>query len=126
MRVAASGKRYWCLKPTADACCVMRKFWQPLAMSRSASRGCRRPRKHAALLCHQPGASFALDFATTLRELAPNLPIVLATTSARDLDARLLAVSGVWEVVHHPLTSAELSSALSRCLATSVAPRLQS
>jgi len=80
----------------------------------------------AALLCHQPGASFALDFATTLRELAPNLPIVLATTSARDLDARLLAVSGVSEVVHHPLTSAELSSALSRCLATAVAPRLLS
>jgi len=29
-------------------------------------------------------------------------------------------------VVHHPLTSAELSGALSRCLATSVAPRLLS
>ena len=64
-----------------------------------------RARFDAALLCHQPGASFALDFATTLRELAPNLPIVLATTSARDLDAQLLAASGVSEVVHHPLTS---------------------
>jgi CheY-like chemotaxis protein len=66
-----------------------------------------RARFDAALLCHQPGASFALDFAATLRELAPNLPIVLATTSARDLDAQLLAESGVSEVVHHPLTSAE-------------------
>jgi CheY-like chemotaxis protein len=75
-----------------------------------------RARFDAVLLCHQPGASFALDFATTLRELAPNLPIVLATTSARDLDAQLLAESGVSEVVHHPLTSAELASALSRCL----------
>jgi signal transduction histidine kinase len=85
-----------------------------------------RARFDAALLCHQPGASIALDFAATLRALAPNLPIVLATTSARDLDAQLLAASGVSEVVHHPLTSAELAGALSRCLAASVARRLQS
>ena len=85
-----------------------------------------RARFDAALVCHQPGASFALDFAATLRELAPNLPIVLATASAGDLDAPLLAASGVSEVVHHPLTSAELASALSRCLANSVAPLLQS
>jgi CheY-like chemotaxis protein len=71
----------------------------------------------AALVCHQPGATFALDFATALRDLAPNLPIILATPSARDLDAPLLAASGVSEVVHHPLTSAELAGALSRCLA---------
>jgi signal transduction histidine kinase len=85
-----------------------------------------RARFDAALLCHQPGASFALDFATTLRELAPNLPIVLATTSARDLDAQLLATSGVSEIVHHPLTSAELSGALSRCLTNPAGPRLLS
>ncbi len=70
-----------------------------------------------ALVCHQPGATFALDFATALRDLAPGLPIILATPSARDLDAPLLAASGVSEVVHHPLTSAELAAALSRCLA---------
>jgi signal transduction histidine kinase len=85
-----------------------------------------RARFDAALLCHQPGASFALDFATTLRELAPNLPIVLATTSARDLDAQLLAVSGVSEVVHHPLTSSELAGALSRCLTSPARPQLLS
>jgi signal transduction histidine kinase/CheY-like chemotaxis protein len=77
----------------------------------------------AALVCHQPGATFALDFATALRDLAPNLPIILATPSARDLDAPLLAASGVSEVVHHPLISAELSGALSRCLAAPVAPQ---
>ena len=85
-----------------------------------------RARFDAALLCHQPGASLALDFATTLRELVPNLPIVLATTSARDLDAQLLATSGVSEVVHHPLTSSELAGALSRCLTSPVRPRLLS
>ena len=63
-----------------------------------------RARFDAALVCHQPGANFALDFATKLRELAPNLPIILATASARDLEAPLLAASGVSEVVHHPLT----------------------
>ncbi len=73
----------------------------------------------AALVCHQPGATVALDFATALRDLAPYLPIILATPSARDLDAPLLAASGVSEVVHHPLTSAELAGALSRCLAAS-------
>jgi len=85
-----------------------------------------RARFDAALLCHQPGANFALDFATTLRELAPNLPIVLATTSARDLDAQLLAASGVSEVVHHPLTSVELAGALSRCLTNPARPQLLS
>jgi signal transduction histidine kinase/CheY-like chemotaxis protein len=85
-----------------------------------------RSRFDAALVCHQSSANFALDFAATLRELAPNLPIILATSSARDLDAPLLAASGVSEVVHHPLTSAELAGALSRCLTNSVAPRLQS
>jgi len=92
--------------------------------SQEAVQACaERARFDAALVCHQPGASFALDFATTLHELAPSLPIVLATTSARDLDAQLLAASGVSEVVHHPLTSAELASALSRCLTNSARPR---
>jgi CheY-like chemotaxis protein len=79
---------------------------------------------HAALVCHQPGANFALDFATTLRELAPELPIILAAPSARDLDAPLLAASGISEVVHHPLTSAELAGVLSRCLAANAARQL--
>ncbi len=85
-----------------------------------------RARFDAALVCHQPGVTFALDFATALRDLAPNLPIILATPSARDLDAPSLAASGISEVVHHPLTSAELAGALSRCLAASVAPQLLS
>ena len=95
--------------------------------AQEAAQACAvRARFDAALLCHQPGASFALDFATTLRELAPNLPIVLATTSARDLDAQLPAASGVSEIVHHPLTSAELAGALSRCLTNPARPQLVS
>jgi hypothetical protein len=52
------------------------------------------------------------------------LPIILAAPSARDLDAPLLAASGISEVVHHPLTSAELAGVLSRCLAANAAPQL--
>jgi CheY-like chemotaxis protein len=77
----------------------------------------------AALVGHQRAAS-ALDFATALHDIAPDLPIILATPSARDLDAPRLAASGISEVVHHPLTSAELAGALSRCLPASVASRL--
>jgi signal transduction histidine kinase len=92
------------------------------AVQAYAARG----RFDAALVCHQPGSRFAIDFATKLRELAPKLPIILATSSTRDLEAPLLAASGVSEVVHHPLTSADLAGALSRCLTNSAGARLQS
>jgi signal transduction histidine kinase len=85
-----------------------------------------RARFDVALVCHQPGATAALDFATALHDIAPNLPIILATPSARDLDAPMLAASGISEVIHHPLTSAELAGALLRCLPASVAPQLHS
>ena len=39
-------------------------------------------------------------------------------------DAPLLAASGISEVVHHPLTSAELAGVLSRCLAANAARQL--
>jgi signal transduction histidine kinase len=73
-----------------------------------------------ALVSHQRGAASALDLATALHDIAPDLPIILATPSARDLDAPRLAASGISEVVHHPLTSAGLAGALSRCLPASV------
>jgi signal transduction histidine kinase len=76
----------------------------------------------AALISHQRGAASALDFATALHDIAPDLPIILATPSARDLDAQRLASSGIFEVVHHPLTSSELAGALSRCLPAPSAP----
>jgi CheY-like chemotaxis protein len=85
-----------------------------------------RARFDVALVCHQPGATSTLDFATALHDIAPNLPIILATPSARDLDAPMLAASGISEVIHHPLTSAELAGALLRCLPASVAPQLHS
>jgi signal transduction histidine kinase len=79
----------------------------------------------AALVYDRAGTTLALNFATALHDIAPTLPIILATPSARDLGAPMLAASGISEVVHHPLTSVELAGALSRCMAASVAPQLQ-
>jgi signal transduction histidine kinase len=88
-----------------------------------AAKACAMPaRFDAAIVCHQFRAASALDFVTALRDVASNLPIILATPSARDLDASLLAASGISEVIRYPLASGELASALSRCLETSVVP----
>ena len=75
-----------------------------------------RARFDAALVCHQPGTNSALEFAAALHDIAPSLPIILVTPSARDLDAPILVTSGISEVVHDPVTSGELAGALSRCL----------
>jgi signal transduction histidine kinase/CheY-like chemotaxis protein len=83
-----------------------------------------RARFDAALICHQPGTSSALDFATVLHRIAPTLPIILATPSVRDLGAPMLAASGIFDVIRHPPTSAELSRALSRCVTASTVPLL--
>ena len=80
----------------------------------------------AALICHHPGTTLALDFATTLHGVAAKMPIILVTPAASELDAPLLAASGISELVRHPLMSAELAATLSRSLAASVAPPLQS
>jgi CheY-like chemotaxis protein len=80
----------------------------------------------AALICHQPGTMLALDLAASLHGIVANLPIILVTSSASELDAPLLAASGISELVRQPLMSAELAATLSRCLAGSVTPQLQS
>jgi CheY-like chemotaxis protein len=61
-------------------------------------------------------AKSALDLAAALHEIAPNLPIVLATASADEISAETLLTAGISEVVHRPLISAEIAEALARCL----------
>jgi len=89
-----------------------------------ATAACRamRSRFDAALVCCQPGNASAVDIATALHDVVPTLPIILATPSARDVGAPLLIGSGISEIVRHPLTSAELVGALSRCLAAPAYP----
>jgi signal transduction histidine kinase len=63
-----------------------------------------------------PGKS-ALDLATALHEVAPRLPVVLATATADEIGADALLAAGISEVVHRPLISSEIAEALARCLA---------
>ena len=57
-----------------------------------------------------------LDLAAALHKIAPDLPILLATTSADEIDAEILMAVGISEVVRRPFMSIEIAAALSRCL----------
>ncbi|HEY6925522.1 MAG TPA: two-component system VirA-like sensor kinase [Steroidobacteraceae bacterium] len=74
----------------------------------------------AALYCAhlQDGATVLAD-AARLAEMAPHLPILLASSSPSDLAAPSLAEAGIAEVVRQPLSSVELAGALARCLVPS-------
>ena len=58
----------------------------------------------------------ALDLAAALHQITPDLPILLATASAEEIDAELLMTVGVSEIVRRPLNSFEIAGALARCL----------
>ena len=72
----------------------------------------------AALVCHP--LEIAIEGAAILHEAAPGLPIILATGSARSVDAPALAAAGVTDVVHYPLVTTELAGALAQCLESRV------
>jgi len=57
-----------------------------------------------------------LDLARAMAEVAPSGPILLAVASSIDISGSALAEAGVSEVLPWPLTTAELASALERCL----------
>jgi len=84
-----------------------------------AVEACRRAqaRFDAALVCPVHGTTSALDLAAALHKIAPSLPIILAAASSGNFDAPSLAAAGISELIHHPLSSAELAGALTRCLA---------
>jgi signal transduction histidine kinase len=68
------------------------------------------------LVCQRNWTNSMLDVASQLHDIAPVKPIILATPSMRELEPPLLVVAGISELVHYPLVSSDLSSALSRCL----------
>jgi signal transduction histidine kinase len=78
----------------------------------------------AALYCArlQDGSS-VLAHAARLREKAPHLPILLASSAPGDFVAPALADAGVSEIIRQPLNSAELAGALARCLSVTTALR---
>ena len=61
-------------------------------------------------------AKSALDLAKALHEVAPHLPVVLATATADEIGADALLAAGISEVVHRPLISSEVAAAFARCL----------
>jgi signal transduction histidine kinase len=88
---------------------------------RDALAACRATPKRfdAAVVGHPLYGASALDLAVALRAIAPNIPILLATASTDESDAEALVAAGISEIVHRPLISAELASALARCLTPS-------
>ena len=71
----------------------------------------------AALLCaHVNGMAAALEHAATLQACVPGLPVILATPSTQQWHAPALAEAGIAEIIHQPLSSVELASALARSL----------
>jgi len=91
------------------------------ACADDALAACRaNPKRFDALLVGRlPSASSALDLATALHEIVPDVPMLLATASADQIGADPLLAAGITEVVHRPLVSDELASALARCLTAS-------
>jgi signal transduction histidine kinase/ActR/RegA family two-component response regulator len=97
--------------------------YEPVGFTRAddALAACRaNPKRFDALLVGRlASARSALDLATALHEVVPDVPILLATASADQIGADPLMAAGIIEVVHRPLVSDELASALARCLTAS-------
>ena len=100
--------------------------YEPVGFTRLAEAitACRtaQTRFDAALVCHMPGGS-SIELAAALHAAAPALPMILASPSTRELAVPSLETSGITELVHHPLISAELAGVLARSVASSAARR---
>jgi signal transduction histidine kinase len=94
--------------------------YEPVGFTRAvdALAACRaRPQRFDALVVGHSGmANSMLDLAAALHEIVPDLPILVATASAADVRTDVLVAAGISEVVHRPLISAEIASALTRHL----------
>lgn len=70
----------------------------------------------AVLCCHLHGGATLIKDANEIRAAAPQLPLILATISAREIAAPAWAGAGICGIIRHPLISAELAGALATCL----------
>ena len=64
---------------------------------------------------HLGSTKSSLELAAALHEAAPHLPIVLATKSTDEIKINSLMFSGIADVVHWPIVTAEIAAALNRC-----------
>jgi DNA-binding NtrC family response regulator len=58
----------------------------------------------------------ALDLAAALHDIAPSLPILLATASVGEFGANALIAAGITDVTPWPIVAAEIATALQDCL----------
>jgi signal transduction histidine kinase/FixJ family two-component response regulator len=65
---------------------------------------------------HLAPMAASLELAVALHELAPALPILLATASSDDFGACALVAAGISDVVAWPITATEMAMALQDCL----------
>ena len=70
----------------------------------------------AAVICSSHDSNAALHVARALSQFALHAPVIMATSSAGDLGAWILASLGISEVVRYPLRTGELSGALERSM----------
>jgi CheY-like chemotaxis protein len=66
---------------------------------------------------HLVSAIVALELAASLHAIAPELPLLLATASPNEIDARSLIAAGVRDVVRWPIRASEIATALAACIA---------
>jgi signal transduction histidine kinase/ActR/RegA family two-component response regulator len=97
--------------------------YEPVGFTRAADAlaACRAmPKRFDALLVgHVSSTGSALDLAAALHESVPDVPVLLATGWAEEIGVDALVAAGIAEVVHRPLVSAEMASALARSLRVS-------
>jgi signal transduction histidine kinase len=65
---------------------------------------------------HLAPMAASLELAVALHEMAPALPILLATASSDDFGANALVAAGISDVVAWPITATEMAMALQDCL----------
>ena len=95
--------------------------YEPVGVSREADARSalrRTPQRFDVLVLGHVGSSVAaLEIASSLRELAHGLPILLATPSADEIGADSLMVAGITDVVPWPIVASDIAAALTTCLA---------
>jgi DNA-binding NtrC family response regulator len=64
---------------------------------------------------HLGSTKSSLELAAALHKAAPYLPIVLARKSTDEIETNSLMFSGIADVVHWPIVTAEIAAALNRC-----------
>jgi len=94
--------------------------YEPVGFDRAADAvaACRSApdRFDIILVSYESQTQGGLDLAHALHEIAPRQSVLLATTSTIDLSVDALMEAGISEVLRRPLASAELATALARCL----------